>query len=188
MTQIPNIGPVLSNRLLEKFENPYKAKRLEDAPAVLYYQGELKNLNHTVAIVGARRCSQEIKKKCVEITEKYISQGITVISGMAKGIDACASTVCINEDGYTIAIVGNGLDICYPSEHQLLMEKIREKGALFSEYPPGTKPMKYNFPRRNRLISAWADEVIIIAPGKGSGSLITADYAKKYDRKIIYIS
>lgn len=68
------------------------------------------------------------------------------------------------------------------------MEKIREKGALFSEYPPGTKPMKYNFPRRNRLISAWADEVIMIAPGKRSGSLITADYAKKYDRKIIYIS
>lgn len=105
-------------------------------------------------------------------------------SGMAKGIDACASAVCINEGGYTIAIVGNGLDICYPSEHQLLMEKIRKKGALLSEYPPGTKPMKYNFPRRNRLISAWADEVIIIAPGKGSGSLITADYAKKYDRKI----
>lgn len=241
LTQIPNIGPVLSNRLLEKFENPieiykatedslrlvkginsrhiesiqsskslekaeeildkcqrqkililtkenfkypYKAKRLEDAPAVLYYQGKLKNLNHTVAIVGARRCSQETKKKCVEITEKYICQGTTVISGMAKGIDACASTVCINEGGYTIAIVGNGLDICYPSEHQLLMEKIREKGALLSEYPPGTKPMRYNFPRRNRLISAWADKVIIIAPGKGSGSLITADYAKKYDRKI----
>lgn len=76
------------------------------------------------------------------------------------------------------------MDICYPSEHQLLMEKIREKGALLSEYPPGTKPMRYNFPRRNRLISAWADKVIIIAPGKGSGSLITADYAKKYDKKI----
>lgn len=68
------------------------------------------------------------------------------------------------------------------------MEKIREKGALLSEYPPGTKPMRYNFPRRNRLISAWADEVIIIVPGKGSGSLITADYAKKYDRKILYMS
>lgn len=89
-----------------------------------------------------------------------------------------------NENGYTIAILGNGLDICYPSEHQPLMNKIREKGLLLSEYPPGTKPTRYNFPRRNRLISAWADEVIIIAPGKGSGSLITADYARKYGRKV----
>lgn len=241
LTQIPNIGPVLSNRLLEKFEDPVeiykanekslrsvkginmrhvesiknarslekaeeildkcqrqkisiltkenhqyprKAKILEDAPVVLYYQGELKNLDHTVAIVGARRCNQEIKKKCVEITEKYICQGTTVVSGMAKGIDACAGTVCMNENGYTIAILGNGLDICYPSEHQPLMNKIREKGLLLSEYPPGTKPTRYNFPRRNRLISAWADEVIIIAPGKGSGSLITADYARKYGRKV----
>ena len=240
LTQIPHIGPVLSNRLLEKFKNPveiyhakeksllfvkgintkhiesiqnsrslekaeeilakcqkygisiltkenpkypYKARILDDAPAILYYQGEIKNLDHTVAIVGARRCNQEIKKKCVEITEKFMHQGITVISGMAKGIDACAGTVCINEGGYTVAILGNGLDICYPSEHQLLMDKIREKGLLLSEYPPGTRPTRYHFPRRNRLISAWSDEVIVIAPGKGSGSLITADYAKKYGRK-----
>ena len=81
-------------------------------------------------------------------------------------------------------MLGNGLDICYPSEHQLLMEKIREKGLLISEYPPGTKPMRYTFPERNRLISAWSDKVIIIAPGKGSGAFITGDYAKKYGREI----
>lgn len=80
------------------------------------------------------------------------------MSGMAKGIDACAATVCINEGGYTIAVLGNGLDICYPSEHQLLMDKIREKGLLISEYPPGTRPTRYNFPKRNRLISAWSDK------------------------------
>lgn len=168
----------------EDSKYPCKAKILDDAPAILYYQGEIKNLDHTVAIVGARRCNQEIKKKCVEITEEFVHQGITVISGMAKGIDACAGTVCINEGGYTVAILGNGLDICYPSEHQLLMDKIRENGLLLSGYPPGTKPTRYHFPRRNRLISAWSDEVMIIAPGKGSGSLITADYAKKYGRKI----
>lgn len=241
LTQIPGIGPVLSNRLLDKFKNPVdiyeaneeallsvnginskhidsiqrskslekaemildkcerqkisiltkenpkypcKARILKDAPSVLYYQGELRDLDHTVAIIGARRCSQEMKKKCIEITEKYICQDIPVISGMAKGIDACASTVCINEGGYTIAILGNGLDICYPSEHQLLMDKIRKKGLLLSEYSPGTNPTRYNFPKRNRLISAWSDKIIIIAPGKGSGSLITADYAIKYDRKI----
>lgn len=166
---------------------PCKAKNLPDAPAVLYYQGELKELYETVGIVGARRCSQEIKKKCAEITEKYVCRGMAVISGMAKGIDACAATVCINKGGYTIAILGNGLDICYPSEHRSLMDKIREKGLLLSEYPPGTKPNRYNFPVRNRLISAWSDEVIVIAPGVRSGSLITAEFAGKYERKVIFV-
>ena len=241
LTQIPQIGPVLANRILEEFKTPdqiyqaeekalrlikginirqiesiqnsrsldeaeeilntcekkeisiltkqdsqypLKAKIQKDAPPVLYYQGVIKHFDHTVGIVGARRCTQEVKKQCVHITKNYVQQGIPVVSGMAKGIDACAATVCINEGGYTIAVLGNGLDICYPSEHQLLMEKIREKGLLISEYPPGTKPTRYTFPKRNRLISAWSDRVIIIAPGKGSGALITGDYAKKYGREI----
>ena len=246
LSKIPGIGPVLSNRLLEKFGNPReiyyakeedlrlvkginskhlasieasksleeakkiidqcqkenikiltkengkypdKAKNLPDAPGVLYCQGEIKNTEHTVGIVGARRCSRDVKTECAEITKKYVDQGTTVISGMAKGIDACAATVCINEGGYTVAILGNGLDICYPSEYQLLRDRIKEKGLLLSEYPPGTRPTRYTFPKRNRLISAWSDELIVIAPGKGSGSLITADYAKKYNRKveILYI-
>lgn len=74
--------------------------------------------------------------------------------------------------------------ICYPSEHRILMDRIKEKGLLLSEYPPGTKPTKYAFPKRNRLISAWSDKVVVIAPGKGSGALITEGYARKYSRKI----
>ena len=241
LTQIPQIGPVLSNRLLEAFttpdqiykadekalrvikginsrqiesiqnsksldeaeeilnickkkeisiltkqdpQYPLKAKIPEDAPPVLYYQGVFKHFSRTVGIVGARRCTQEVKKQCVHITKHYVQRQIPVVSGMAKGIDACAATVCINEGGYTVAVLGNGLDICYPSEHRLLMEKIREKGLLISEYPPGTRPTRYTFPKRNRLISAWSDKVIIIAPGKGSGALITGDYAKKYGKEI----
>ena len=75
-------------------------------------------------------------------------------------------------------------DICYPEEHRLLMKRIEEKGLLISEYPPGTLPAKYNFPRRNRLISAWSDELVVISPGKGSGSLITAKYSENYGRKV----
>lgn len=71
-----------------------------------------------------------------------------MISGMAKGIDACAGTVCVNSGSYTVAIVGNGLDICYPAEHERLMERIRETGLLLSEYPPGTEPSNYTFPQR----------------------------------------
>ncbi len=95
---------------------------------------------------------------------------------------------CLNANGYTIAIVGNGLDICYPSEHKKLMDCIIEKGLLLSEYPPGMRPTKYTFPRRNRLISAWAEHIIVIAPGKGSGALITAKYGNKYGRKVEIIT
>lgn len=107
-----------------------------------------------------------------------------MISGMAKGIDACAGTVCINSNAYTIAIVGNGLDICYPAEHERLMERIRERGLLLSEYPPGTEPTAYTFPRRNRLIASWSDHLIVIAAGRGSGAMITADYANQYGRPV----
>ena len=86
--------------------------------------------------------------------------------------------------GYTVAVVGNGLDICYPCEHRKLMDRISDKGLLLSEYPPGTKPTRYTFPQRNRIISAWANKVVIIAPGKGSGALITAEYGKKYGKEV----
>lgn len=103
---------------------------------------------------------------------------------MAKGIDSYAHTACLNAEGYTVAVMGNGLDICYPCEHRKLMDCISEKGLIISEYPPGIKPTKYTFPQRNRIISAWAEHIIVIAPGKGSGALITAEYARKYRRKI----
>ena len=138
----------------------------------------------TVGIVGARRCSQQDKRKAVKIAEYYTEKQNAIISGMAKGIDSYVQTACLKLGGYTVAVLGNGLDICYPEEHRLLMKRIEEKGLLISEYPPGTLPAKYNFPRRNRLISAWSDELVVISPGKGSGSLITAKYSENYGRKV----
>ena len=163
---------------------PKRAKILEDAPIILYYKGLFQEMKDPVAIVGARRCTQEAKFRAISLAEDYVRRGQTIVSGMAKGIDSYAHTACLNAYGYTIAIVGNGLDICYPSEHKKLMDRIIEKGLLLSEYPPGIRPAKYTFPRRNRLISAWAEHIIVIAPGKGSGALITAEYGKKYGRKV----
>ena len=167
---------------------PMLAKEPKDAPAVLYYQGTLpsgdSSLYRTVGIVGARRCTQAAKRCCMDITKQCIDAHEIVISGMAKGIDACAGTVCINSGAYTIAIVGNGLDICYPAEHERLMERIKEKGLLLSEYPPGTEPSNYTFPRRNRLIAAWSKRLVVIAAGRGSGAMITAKYAKQYGRQV----
>lgn len=163
---------------------PNQAKVFEDAPIVLYYKGHFQEMEKSIAIVGARRCTQEIKKYAVKITEQYTREGYAIISGMAKGIDSYAHTACLNSGGYTVAVVGNGLDICYPCEHRKLMDRISDKGLLLSEYPPGTKPTRYTFPQRNRIISAWANKVVIIAPGKGSGALITAEYGKKYGKEV----
>lgn len=157
---------------------------IKDAPTVIYYKGTIKKMEKTVGIVGARRCSQQDKRKAVEIAEYYTEKQNAIISGMAKGIDSYVQTACLKLGGYTVAVLGNGLDICYPEEHRLLMKRIEEKGLLISEYPPGTLPAKYNFPRRNRLISAWSDELVVISPGKGSGSLITAKYSENYGRKV----
>lgn len=163
---------------------PDRAKWLEDAPAVLYYKGNLVEVKEPVAIVGARRCTQEEKQQAVILAQQCVEKKQAVISGMAKGIDSYAHTACLKAEGYTVAILGNGLDICYPSEHNKLMECIEQNGLLLSEYPPGTRPTQYTFPRRNRLISAWAERIIVIAPGKGSGALITAEYGRKYGRAV----
>ena len=240
LSQIPYIGPVTANRLLQVFGNPErvynatnreisevchlterqlkmitenhslersveimekcrwndvkiltihdklyseKAKK-DDSPIVLYYKGKLKLLEHTVGIVGARRCSREARQTAIQCAEDYAKRNVTVISGMAKGVDAYAHTSCIKSGGYTIAILANGLDICYPQEHDVLMERIIKNGAVLSEYPPGVKPSRYMFPRRNRLISAWSDEMIVIGAGRGSGALITAECAEKYGKRV----
>lgn len=163
---------------------PARVKKPADAPVVLYYKGNFKNMDQTVGIVGARRCSQESKQKTVALASEYAQKQVTVVSGMAKGIDSYAHTACLNAGGYTVAILGNGLDICYPSEHNKLMKCIEEKGLLISEYQPGIQPDKYRFPRRNRLIGSWSDKLFVIEAGRGSGALITAEYSRKYGREV----
>lgn len=127
---------------------------------------------------------KETKYTAAVLTEKYTTPSSAIISGMAKGIDSYVHTAFLKKGGYTIAILGNGLDICYPSEHNHLMECIEQTGLLLSEYPPGTRPSRYTFPRRNRLISAWCDQLFVISPTSKSGTLITADYAYKYHREV----
>ena len=102
-----------------------------------------------------------------------------------SGIHARHGFPCkVDAGGYTVAILGNGLDICYPSEHNKLMKCIEEKGLLISEYQPGIQPDKYRFPRRNRLIGSWSDKLFVIEAGRGSGALITAEYSRKYGREV----
>lgn len=169
---------------------PKKATKDINAPIILYSKGEVNidKLDKTVGIVGARRCTQEDKYFAADIASRFVADGYSVVSGMAKGIDSYGHTVCLNNDGYTVAVLGNGLDICYPKEHQFLMQRIAESGLLISEYPPGTEPCKYNFPRRNRIIAQWSDILIVIGAGKGSGSLITAEYATRIGLEVKMIN
>lgn len=167
---------------------PQKARILEDMPICLYYKGIIKKHIKTTAIVGSRRCDRLARQRTIEIATELTKQGIAVVSGMAKGVDAYAQTACLKAGGYTIAVLGNGLDICYPSEHRILMENIAQQGLLISEYEPGIKPQKVHFPRRNRIIAALSDEIIVTSAKKGSGALITAQYGDKYQRKVQVIT
>lgn len=156
-------------------------------PVLLYYLGNLQNNLQGVAIVGARRCSDYGKQVTIEAAQFLAKNNIPVISGMAKGIDSYAHTACIKSGGYTIAYLGCGVDICYPREHKELMYNIIKTGAVVSEYPPGTKVSRENFPKRNRLISASSKKILIAEASENSGSLITAKYAAEQNKEIFAV-
>lgn len=170
---------------LQDEQYPLKVQNGNDTPVLLYYKGNMKKIGKTIGVVGARRCTQDDKYFTRGFTQRHVENGEIIVSGMAKGVDAYAHTACIEAGGYTIGVLANGLDICYPLEHQLLMERICENGLLLSEYPPGTKPARYNFPRRNRIISAWSDSLAVIAPGKNSGALITAQISRSLGKEVV---
>lgn len=164
---------------------PQSINKFKNMPILLYYRGSLYKNISGVAIVGARRCTEYGKRITVEASSFLANNNIPVISGMAKGIDSYAHTACIKAEGYTVAFLGCGVDICYPKEHIELMQKIIKNGAVVSEYPPGTKPKPEYFPKRNRLISAISEKVLVVEAGEKSGALITAKYAKQ-QRKQLY--
>ena len=165
---------------------PKRFCNIADMPILLYTKGELKinRFEKSVGVVGARRCSREGREAAIDIAERLVDEGTAVISGMAKGIDSYAHTAVIKKRGYTIAVLGCGVDICYPKEHARLYEEINIHGCIISEYPPGTSPRGYLFPRRNRLIAALSDEVYVIDAGRNSGANLTVGYCEKYGKKI----
>lgn len=163
---------------------PQIVKQYNVNPIVFYYRGTLhKNLTG-VAIVGSKRCTDYGKKVTVEVAEFLAKNNIPVISGMAKGIDSYAHTACLKAGGFTVAVLGCSVDICYPKEHKELMKKIIENGAVISEYPPTTQPKPEYFPKRNRIISTLANKILITEAGEKSGALITAEYAIKQKKEL----
>lgn len=172
--------------LMEDQEYPSLLKEIYDPPALLYMKGSLQNFSTGIAVVGARRCSSYGKNIAETFSRELAKAGITIISGGARGIDTCAHRGAL-ETGSTIAVLGNGVDIVYPPENKPLFSQIIEKGALLSEYAPGTPPLAGNFPARNRLISGLSQGILVVEAAEKSGSLITANLALEQNREIFSV-
>ncbi len=167
---------------------PSLLKAIIDPPAGIYVRGTLPEDDiETVAIIGARRCTRYGLTTAYQIAKDLGKTNIIVISGMARGIDGSAHRGILDAGGRTIAVLGCGLDICYPAEHKDLMERIANNGCVISEYPPGTPAIPKNFPRRNRIISGLSKMVVVVEAGKRSGTLITADLALEYGRDVYVV-
>ena len=164
---------------------PTRMRSINDMPVVLYYKGIMFEPDKTSGIVGPRKCSQQTKNKTIDITARCIKEGNTIVSGMALGVDGYAHTSALKNKGKTIAIVGHGLDMCFPKAHQTLFEAIKKNGCVISEYDPGVPALSYHFPRRNAIIAALSDTLYVVDAGRNSGSLITASFAEKYGKRCI---
>ena len=178
-------------QILTREDPPYpdRFRSLPEMPLLLYAKGDLRinTFKRSLGIIGARRCTPSGKDLSISLARKAVEQGICVISGMAKGIDSYAQTAGLKNNGYTIAVLANGLDICYPPEHAALMDRLAADGTIISEYPPGTRPFKFRFPMRNRLIAALSDQLFIIDAGRHSGTGTTAEYCRKYGKLVLSI-
>ncbi|MDD5686827.1 MAG: DNA-processing protein DprA [Elusimicrobia bacterium] len=169
-------------------EYPQVLKTIYDYPPVLYVKGQVKECDVvSVAVVGTRKITTYGKSVCEYLARELVNAGITVISGLARGIDTVAHTIAVEEKGRTIAVLGNGLSNCYPPENRKLEDRIAENGAVISEFSMHTKPDRQNFPRRNRLISGLSLGVIVVEADEKSGALITAKYAIEQGREVFAV-
>jgi DNA processing protein len=167
---------------------PEMLRQSEDAPIVLYVKGDIQSQDrYAIAIVGSRKPTPYGISVAENISEELASMGFTIVSGMARGIDAISHKGALRAGGRTIAVLGSGLDVPYPAENKGLMDKIAGSGYVVSEFPPGTPPDKENFPRRNRIISGLSFGVLVIEATADSGSLITAGYALEQGREVFAI-
>ena len=167
---------------------PARLKEIDQPPPVLYIKGELKQDDFwSVAIVGTRRVTAYGRQVTDELATYLAQNGVTVISGLARGVDAIAHQASVRAGGRTLAVFGCGVDRIYPPEHRNLADQITKQGALISDYAPGTPPDSSNFPPRNRIISGLSMAVVVIEAAETSGALITASFAGDQGRDVFAV-
>ncbi|MCM1495369.1 MAG: DNA-processing protein DprA [Bacteroides sp.] len=190
-------GETLLQRWEEQKEKPYRflsclhpdyparLKELKDFPFGIFYEGTLPPKEApAVAIVGARNATIYGQELAYQFALELGRQGISVISGLANGIDAAAHRGCMDAGGYTMGILGSGINVIYPKENHNLYRSMERSGGILTEYVPDTRPLPMLFPRRNRLISVLSDLVLVVEAREQSGSLITVDFALEQGRDI----
>jgi DNA processing protein len=167
---------------------PRRLKDIEQPPPVLYTLGTiLPEDEWAVAVVGTRRVTAYGRQVAEELGASLARSGVTVVSGLARGVDAVTHQAALNAGGRTLAILGSGVDRIYPPEHRCLAEQIAEQGAVISDYAPGTPPDAVNFPPRNRIISGLSIAVVVVEAGITSGALITAAFAAEQGRDVFAV-
>ncbi|MCI9657390.1 MAG: DNA-protecting protein DprA [Lachnospiraceae bacterium] len=167
---------------------PEKLKVYKGMPKGLYFLGRLPDKDRpSVAVVGARRSDSYGNETARTFAKELAAKGVQIISGMAWGIDGMAHEGALEAGGDTFAVLGCGVDICYPAGHRRLYERIMEKGGILSEQPPGMPPIAGHFPARNRIISGLSDLVLVVEAKEKSGSLITADFALDQGKDIFAV-
>lgn len=167
---------------------PSLLKHVVDAPPLLYVRGSLRPSDElALAVVGTRRASVYGKQVCERLVAEIAGRGVTVVSGLARGIDAAAHRAALGAGGRTVAVLACGVDIVYPAEHASLADEVAAHGALISEYPLGSSPDAGNFPARNRIISGMSRATLVVEAGQTSGALITANFALDQGRDVLAV-
>jgi len=175
--------------LLGQSAYPTLLTEIPSPPPILYYRGSLDCLlARCLAVVGTRRPTAYGLTVTAQLIPAGAAAGVTIISGLAYGIDAAAHRACLSAGGRTVAVLGCGLDQCYPPAHQLLAQEIVARGgAVISEFPLGAPPLRHHFPQRNRIISGLATATLLVEAGDKSGALITAKFAVDQNRDVLVI-
>ncbi|MGC9399818.1 MAG: DNA-processing protein DprA [Anaerolineae bacterium] len=172
----------------ESADYPKLLQQIPDPPPVLYVKGELTPADEwAVAMVGTRKATAYGKEVARQLSDELARNHVTVVSGLARGIDGVAHRAALEAGGRTIAVLGCGVDRVYPPEHRKLAREIITNGALISDYPLGTRPEGKNFPPRNRIISGLSQGVVVVEAGLRSGALITADFAADQGRDVFAV-
>jgi DNA processing protein len=167
---------------------PRRLKEIDQSPPVLFVRGELCTADEwAVAVVGTRRISSYGRQVAEQVGAFLAHNGVTVVSGLARGVDSAAHQAAMNAGGRTLAVLGCGVDRIYPPENRRLAQQIIESGAIISDYPLGTQPESYNFPPRNRIISGLSIAVVIVEAGESSGAVITSTFAAEQGREVFAV-